>query len=105
MVGRAFERNPGSLQTAQRIGQRGTRRIKDGQMVEPGGPRGRRISAQALPRIETDMVVITAGGDEGRLRPEALHEFETEHAAVEIERALQVGDLQVNVSNAERGID
>jgi hypothetical protein len=51
------------------------------------------------------MVVVTPGGDEGRLRPEALHEFETEHAAVEIERALQVGDLQVNVSNADRGID
>ena len=50
------------------------------------------------------MVVVAAGRDEGRAGP-AGGQRETQHAAVEIERALQVGDLQVDMADAHPRVD
>ena len=44
-------------------------------------------------------MVVAAGREEGRLRPVARLLLEAEDAAVERERALEVGDLQVHVAD------
>ena len=44
------------------------------------------------------MVVIAAGRDEGGAGP-AGGQRESQHAAIEVERALQVGDLEVDVAD------
>ncbi len=54
--------------------------------------------------FEPDMMVVAAGGDEGRAGP-AGGQLETQHAAVEIERALQIGDLQVDMADAHALVD
>ena len=51
------------------------------------------------------MMVVAAGRDEGRLRAETLHQLEAQDTAVEVERPLQVGDLQVDMADAHPGID
>jgi hypothetical protein len=51
------------------------------------------------------MMMIATGRNEGRLVPQALHQFETEHAAVKDERAVEVGDFQMHVAEADARID
>ena len=104
VVAGAFERNLGDDQPAQRVGQQLPGRVENGGMVKAGGAGGGRRAAEALPGVEPDMVVIAAGGDEGRARPAGGHR-ETQHAAIEIERPLQVGDLQVDMADAHPRID
>ena len=50
-------------------------------------------------------MVIPAGAEERRRIAHALRDLESEHACVERERALDVGDLQVNMSDVNAGID
>ena len=63
-------------------------------MEEAGGAWRWRRAAPALPGVETNMMVIAAGRDEGGLLTVALFQLEAEHAAVEGERAVEVGDLR-----------
>ena len=49
--------------------------------------------------------MVAAGGNERGLRAILLHELEAEHADVEIERARQVGHLQVDMADAGAGGD
>src|ERR1051326_1070859 len=73
-------------------------------MIKAGGAgRGRR-AAFALPGVERDVVVIAAGRDEGGAFAPRGH-LEAEHAAIERERSLDVGDLEMNVSYADAGVD
>jgi hypothetical protein len=51
------------------------------------------------------VVVVAAGRDEGYLLAEALLQLESEHAAVEGEGAIEVGDLEVDVADVDAGID
>lgn len=51
------------------------------------------------------MVVIPTSRDEGRLGPIALHQFKAEHAAVEGQRPLKVGNFQVNVPDLCARVD
>lgn len=39
------------------------------------------------------------------LRPSALHQLETEHAAIERQRPIDVGDFQMHMPDADAGID
>ena len=50
-------------------------------------------------------MVVAAGGDEGGVLAVALHQLEAEHAAVEVEGAVDVGDLEVDVADVDAGID
>ena len=50
-------------------------------------------------------MVVAAGRDEGGVGAVALHQLEAEHAAVEVERAVDVGDLEVDVADVDAGID
>src|SRR3954462_1102897 len=105
MVARAVERNAGREHAVQRIRQRRPRRIEDRGVIEPGRARRWRRAAFALPGVEPDVVVIAAGRDEGRAGAHALHQLETEHAAIEAERAIEIGDLEVNVADPGAGGD
>jgi hypothetical protein len=50
-------------------------------------------------------MMIASGGDEGRTGAHALHQLKTQHAAIEAERAVEIGDLQVNVADSGAGVD
>ena len=49
--------------------------------------------------------MVAAGGDEGCVLAVAMLELEAEDAAVEAERAAEVGDLQVNMPDVHARID
>ena len=87
------------------IGQRGAIRVENGDVIEAGGAVWRGFAATAFPGVEADVVMITAGGDKRGLGAVALGELETEDAAVEGEGALQIGHLQMNVADADAGVD
>ena len=74
-------------------------------MVEAGRAGGRRRGAAAFPGVEPDVMMVAAGGDESGLLPQALHQLKTEHAAVERQRAIEIGDLEMHVADAYPGID
>src|SRR5712691_12972986 len=63
------------------------------------------MTALALPGVEPDVVMIAAGRNERRTRAHALLQLEAEHAAVEAERAVEIGDLQVHVPDPGAGND
>jgi len=77
-------------------------------VIEAGVPgRGRR-RARAVPRVQADVVVVVAGGQEDHVDPGFARVggyAEAEHVAVEPERAVQIRDAQVHVSDAHRGVD
>ena len=58
-----------------------------------------------LPGVEADVVVVAAGRDEGGLVADPLLQLEAEHAAVELERAVEVGHFEVDVADVDAGID
>src|SRR5688572_30022255 len=74
-------------------------------MKQAGAIRRRRRPAETFPDVETDMVVVAARRNKRSLLTISLGQFETENAAIEAERALEVGDLQVDVADANAGID
>lgn len=90
VVGRAFQWNVGSHQPAKRISESCACRIENRRVIKAGGSARRRRPAQTLPRVETEVVVISASGNEGGLASETLHELETEDAAVEVEGPLEL---------------
>src|SRR5262249_715836 len=105
VIGSALERNIGRDQTSKRISQCGGGRIQHGQMVEARGTRRWWIAAAAFPRIEPDVMVIAAGGNKCCLRSPALHQLEAERAAIEVQRAINIGDLEMDMANANAGVN
>src|SRR5215471_11684212 len=73
-------------------------------MVKAGGPGGGRLAAFALPGVEPQMVMIAAGRDEGCAWA-AGGQRKTQDAAIEIERPLEIGHLQVHVADAHASVD
>src|SRR5665213_916054 len=74
-------------------------------MIEAGRAPGRRLAPAAFPGVEPDVVVVAAGRDKGGLGAIALNELEAEDAAIKGERAVEIGDLEVDMANAHAGID
>jgi hypothetical protein len=64
-----------------------------------------RRATLAPPRVQANVVVVAVGGDEGGLIAAAGLLFEPKNVAPETERALDVGDLQVDVANIYAGVD
>ena len=66
--------------------------------------RGRR-SAFALPGIQADVMVVATGRNERGLGAVALDQLKAEHAAIEVKRAVEIGDLQMDMADPDAGID
>ncbi|MGH9859315.1 MAG: hypothetical protein ACRD5F_04745 [Candidatus Acidiferrales bacterium] len=49
--------------------------------------------------------MVIAGGDEGGALSVALGERKAKHSAVKIQRALEVGNLEMDMANANCGIN
>src|SRR5262245_9381470 len=104
MVARAFKRDFCDDKPAQGVGEEFAGRVKNGRMVKPGGPGPGRRSAPALPGIEAEVMMIAAGRYKGRTWP-ACGERKSQYPAVEIERLLQIGNLQVDMADPHPGVD
>lgn len=105
VITRAIERDSSRHQPPQRITERRTRGIQNREMKQTRAARRRRCSTGTFPRVETDMMMISASRDECRLRPEALHQLEAEHATIESERAIDIRHLQVHMADARLRVD
>jgi hypothetical protein len=105
VVGGSLKRNVRADKAAERIGQLRARGIDDGEVIETSGARSGRGAAAALPGVDADVVMVAAGGEEGGCVADALRDFEAEDVVIEGERAVQVGDLEVNVTYAGFGVD
>ena len=101
----AIELDAGGDKTLQRISQSSARRIKNGEMKETGRAGRRRRAAETLPRVQADVVVVAAGGNERRLRSHALHQFKPKNAAVKRERAFQVRYLEMDMADRYPRVD
>jgi hypothetical protein len=76
-----------------------------GEVVEAGAAgRGRR-TARALPRVQADVVVVTARRKKGRLVTQADQEIKAHQVAVETDGPVEVGDPEVDVADVGPGGD
>ena len=74
-------------------------------MKQSGRARCRWRSACAFPRVQPDVVMISACGKKRRRGTEALGQFKAEHVAVEGNRTFQIRHLQMHVADLEAGMD
>ena len=105
MVAGAVEMDSRLQHAMQRVRERGAGRIKNRGVKQPGRAGRRRMAALALPGVQPDVVMIAARRDERRLVAVALHHLEAEHVAIETERAIEVGDFEMNMPDAGAGDD
>src|SRR5689334_4654118 len=104
MIAGPFKRNFSNDEPAQCVGEKPPGRVKNGGMVKTGCPGRWRRSAAAFPRVEPEVMMITACRNEGRPGPAGC-ERKTQHTAVEIERPLQIRDLEVHVTDPDPRVD
>jgi hypothetical protein len=78
-------------------------RIENGYVVEACTGGRRRLPTFALPRVETDVVMVASRGEEYRVLSVPLCCLEAEDTLVKSEGSLQVGDLKVYVPNSSPG--
>src|SRR3954464_11083769 len=74
-------------------------------MIQSGRTIRRRAATFAGPSIETDMMVVPAGGHKRCFATVTLGELEAEHAAVKSECPLQVSNLEVHMADTRRRIN
>src|SRR5205807_8709307 len=68
VVVEAVEEPAGPGQPPEGVTQRGTGRVADRDVVEPGSPRRCRLPALRLPGVESQVVVVAARRQEDRVR-------------------------------------
>ena len=105
VIAGAVKLDAGLDHAIQRIRQRRAGGIENGGVKQPGGARRRRMAAFAFPGVEPDVVVIAAGRNERRAGAHPLHHLEAEHAAIEAQRAFEVGDLEMDMPDPGAGND
>jgi len=59
----------------------------------------------AFPGIQPYVVMVVACRDKGRVVAHSLFELKAKHAAIEVERALNVGNFQVYVPDTGPRMD
>src|SRR2546421_13103612 len=99
MIGGPFERNLGCDQPAQSVCQLLSGRIKNCQVIETGNPGWWGRTASAFPCVQSNMMMITACGEECGLASVPLRKFKTKHITIEPQRPIKIGNLQMDVSN------
>lgn len=65
----------------------------------------RRLAALALPRVQPDVMVVSARREKYRLGAILLRHLEAKNSAIEGQGAVKIGHFQVDVSYAYAGID
>jgi len=105
VIGSSVERNLSREESMQSCGEGGAIGIEDSGVVQTGGARRRRSTAETLPGVDGDVMMIAAGGKKGGAGTKALHQLQAEHAAVKVESAFDVCDFEVHMANADLGID
>src|SRR6266540_7112652 len=105
VIRRAMQRDARLPQAPKCLGQCAAARIANCEMVEPGRSRRRRGTTLRLPRVQPDVMVVAARGDEGGLVADARLLLEAQHLDIERERAVDVGHLQMNMADVDAGID
>src|SRR5215217_5748093 len=100
VVGRAIDPPAIVEQALERSRQVPPLGVVDGEVIEPGRPRRWRDSALALPGIEPDVVMISTGREKRGLVTEASDELETETASIEVDRAIEISHLEVDMADA-----
>ena len=68
---------------------------------QAGGTFGRRSATHAFPRVQTDVVVISARGEECGLPAVALRDLEAQNIPIELQRTIEVRHFQVDVADAD----
>jgi hypothetical protein len=105
VVGKLAQRPAGRLQPAHRVGEVGAARIDDRHVVQAGHAVRLRRPARGLPRVEAEVMVVAAGGQEQHVARRAPardvarlgDDVEAEDADVEAADAVDVGGAQVDV--------
>jgi hypothetical protein len=101
VVRSAIQRDIRCDETAQGASEFGSRWIDDGQMVQAGGTFGGRRATHTFPRVQTDVVVISARGEECGLTAVALRDLEAQNIPIELQRTIEVRHFQVDVADAD----
>jgi len=101
VVRRAFERDASLRDSTQGVGQFRPCRVQDGDMVQASRAGRRRLASGAFPSVQSDVMVITPGGEENGLRPVALCDLKAEHVSIERQRPFQVRHFQMNVADPD----
>src|SRR3712207_838520 len=74
-------------------------------MVEARVPLRRRLSSLARPGVQADVVVVASGGQKrrpGQAKVRSVGDnVEAQHVVVEGRSAIEIGDAQVDVSDAD----
>src|SRR6266480_3332136 len=105
MIRGSFERNACLLQAPQCVTQFCPRRIQDSQVIEPRRSAGRRLAAVTLPSVQSDVMMIPAGREKCRRRPETLRQLKPKHIAIKSKGTLQVRHLQMHMTHPDVGMN
>src|SRR5665811_2009782 len=76
------------------------RRKENRQMIQPGRSSRRRVTTGAVPGVKPDVVMVATRGKKRGLRTHPLHEVESEHVTIKADGSLEIGNLEVNVTDA-----
>ena len=79
MVGCTIDADPMREETTQGVCKVRPRRIEDRCVIKTRGAKRSGRSAETFPRVETDVVVITVGGQKRGVPVVTLSHFESEH--------------------------
>lgn len=74
-------------------------------MEKAGAAWRRRLAIRALPCVESNVVMIAARGEKGAAAAIPLRQLKAEHIPVKSNRALQIRDLEMDMSDACSGIN
>src|SRR5262245_49820774 len=101
----SLERDARLDEAPERVRERLAIGVADRGVEEPRVTRRRRRSAAGLPGVEPDVVVVATSRDEHRLVAVPRLLLEAEDADVEVERPLDVGDLEVDMADVHARVD
>ena len=68
-------------------------------MVKAGCAERRRLAVKALPCVQSNVMVITAGGKKRSLVSHALHEFKPKHVPIKSNSAFQISHFQMHMAD------
>ena len=105
VIGRAVNRDARCHKPTLRISELCAIRIECGGVKQPRAAARRRVAAETLPSVQSDVMMIAARRDESGLLSISPRELKAEHAAGKLKRALEIGHPQVNVADADAGMD